>query len=135
MLTLLISRALAQDPALVVDIEGGRNDKGVVACQIFTGADGFPDDTQHAVATAMAVLKEGRGTCTFAAVPAGPFAVATMHDEDVDMALDRNFFGIPTEGYAFSHDALGFLGTPPSYEAARVAAIPADHHLKVHLVY
>lgn len=130
----LIAPALADEPAFVVEITGARNDTGLVACQIFTSAEGFPDDTAHAVTTAIAPIAEGRAACAFATVPSGPFAVAVMHDEDQDLALDRNFLGIPSEGYAFTNGALGWLGTPPAFEAA-VVRPAAGARQSVALVY
>ncbi len=52
-------------------------------------------------------------------VPAGPFAIAVFHDEDLDQELDRNFLGIPREDYGFSRDARGRFG-PPSFDDARL---------------
>lgn len=38
------------------------------------------------------------------------YALAVIHDENMNGKLDANPRGIPTEGYGFSNDAEGFLG-------------------------
>ncbi len=50
----------------------------------------------------------------------GTYAVAIYHDENANRKWDRNWIGIPKEGYGFSNDARGRLG-PPAHEAAAFA--------------
>jgi Uncharacterized protein conserved in bacteria (DUF2141) len=38
-------------------------------------------------------------------------------DENGNGVLDKNFFGVPVEGYGFSNDARGSMG-PPAFEKA-----------------
>lgn len=127
----LIPAALAGP--LTVDVVGARNDSGTVACQIFTAADGFPETDARAVAYAVAPIRAGVGQCVFAEAPKVPYAIAVIHDENGDLHLGRSRLGLPTEGYAFTNDALGWWGTPPSYDKALVQPGAARHTL--HLVY
>lgn len=126
-----ISSAFAA--GLVVEVHGARNDQGLVACQIFLSADGFPEEDAKAVATAVGRIQGGQGRCEFARVPDRPYAVAVLHDEDGDLQLDRSRWGLPAEGYAFTNDALGFWSTPPSWEKASVQPGATRHSLR--LVY
>lgn len=50
-------------------------------------------------------------------LPAGKYAVASYHDENNNGKLDKNSYGIPTEGFGFSNDAQG-IGGPPKYAQA-----------------
>lgn len=51
--------------------------------------------------------------CYFSDVPKGAYAVAALHDEDSDGEMDKNFIGLPTEGYAMSKNAhVGAIGKP-----------------------
>ncbi|MEK8015864.1 MAG: DUF2141 domain-containing protein [Candidatus Parabeggiatoa sp.] len=45
------------------------------------------------------------------------YAIAAYHDANGNEKLDKNFFGIPKEGYGFSNNARGTFG-PPSFEKA-----------------
>lgn len=51
---------------------------------------------------------------TFEAIPYGRYAIAILHDENDDMKMNKNFFGLPREGYGFSNNVMGTLG-PPSF--------------------
>jgi uncharacterized protein (DUF2141 family) len=53
----------------------------------------------------------------FDKVPYGKYAVAVIHDRNNDGILDKNFIGIPTDGYGFSNNAMGSCG-PPSFTDA-----------------
>ena len=41
---------------------------------------------------------------TFKNIPNGTYAIALIHDENENMKLDKNFLGIPKEGYGFSNN-------------------------------
>ncbi|KAK3605003.1 hypothetical protein CHS0354_000668 [Potamilus streckersoni] len=50
----------------------------------------------------------------FDSVVAGSYAVKVFQDVNGNGVLDKNFLGIPTEPFAFSNNAKGFMG-PPDY--------------------
>ena len=52
-------------------------------------------------------------------LPAGVYAVGVFHDLNANNRLDTNLFGIPTEQFGFSNNAVGHFG-PPSFEAASI---------------
>lgn len=60
----------------------------------------------------------GETTATFDGLPAGEYAAKAFHDVDGDGEMNVNPFGIPTEPYAFSNNAVGNMG-PASWERAR----------------
>jgi uncharacterized protein (DUF2141 family) len=41
----------------------------------------------------------------FTDLPPGTYAVRVMHDENDNGELDKNFMGLPTEGYGFSNNS------------------------------
>lgn len=55
--------------------------------------------------------------CDFLDIPPGSYAIAVIHDENMDGELETNFLGVPKEGYGFSNDAKGMIGAP-SFPAA-----------------
>ncbi len=89
-----------------------RNAAGSLGCQLFAGADGFPADRARAVQAMLAPIAGGKALCRFAPVPAGSYAVAIVHDENGNAELDRNFFGVPTEGYGVSNNRTYALREP-----------------------
>ena len=73
-------------------------------------------------------------TLVFKDVPAGKYAFNAYHDENANGKMDRNLFGIPTEGYAFSRDARGRRG-PPSFEDAVFEVKDGNNDTTVTLSY
>jgi len=60
----------------------------------------------------------GQRTATFERLPTGDYAARAFHDVDGDGEMNVNPFGIPTEPYAFSNNAVGNMG-PASWDRAR----------------
>lgn len=51
-------------------------------------------------------------------IPAGEYALALFHDVNKNLQIDKNFFGIPKEGFAFSNNASGYFG-PPGWSSSK----------------
>jgi len=62
-------------------------------------------------------IRKTQARCDFEDVPPGTYALAVIHDENMNGKLETNWLGIPKEGYGFSNDAKGILGAP-SFAAA-----------------
>jgi uncharacterized protein (DUF2141 family) len=95
-----------------------KDDRGRVGCVLFDSDKGFPDDSSEALQRKWCAIQESESTCNLDPVPAGTYAVACFHDENKNGRLDKNLFGIPTEGTAASNNARGSMG-PPSYDDAK----------------
>jgi uncharacterized protein (DUF2141 family) len=133
MLGLAPSAAGADGPSIVVEIEGLRSDRGEVRGALFHTGSGWTEEGRE-VATCAAEIRGHRATCVIDDVEAGTYAFAFLHDEDDDGALDRDWIGIPSEGFGFSNDAAPSLG-PPSYESARFDHDGAVTTLHIHTRY
>lgn len=70
----------------------------------------------------------------FAVSAPGTYAVAIYHDENNNHHFDRNFLGLPAEGYGFSNDAPTLFG-PPSFSAARVLVHAGNQEISIGLRY
>lgn len=57
----------------------------------------------------------------FQGLPAGHYAMKAFHDLDEDGEMDVNPFGLPTEPYAFSNNAVGNMG-PAGWDRASFPA-------------
>lgn len=105
-------------PGIHVDILGIRNSTGTVDCALFDSPDGFPNEFLHFATNVMVIkIRDTKARCDFEDIPPGTYALAVIHDENMNGKLERKWPGIPTEGYGFSNDARGFLGAP-SFPAA-----------------
>jgi len=114
---LLAAAAAPAENSIRAEIGGLRSAKGAVRCLLFQSADGFPNDASKAAQRAIAKIADGAAICEFPDPPAATLAIAFIHDENGNGVLDKNFFGVPVEGYGFSNDARGSLG-PPAFEKA-----------------
>jgi uncharacterized protein (DUF2141 family) len=95
-----------------------RNSMGNVACALFESSVGFPEEYLTSATNIIVIkVRHREARCDFADIAPGTYALAVVHDENMNGKLDTNWLGIPTEGYGFSNDATAFLGSP-SFSAA-----------------
>ncbi len=105
-------------PGIHVKVLNIRNSTGAVACALFESPDGFPAEfLQSATNIMMIKIKDSQARCDFEDIPPGRYALAVIHDENMNGKLDTNRLGVPREGYGFSNDAKAVLSAP-SFEAA-----------------
>lgn len=87
---------------LTVHVADLRNHAGNLVFGVFRSADGFPSDKTRAVAWHVGPA-DGDGTFTVD-LPPGTYAASVLHDENENGQIDKNFFGIPTEGYGVTNN-------------------------------
>ena len=110
-------------PGIHVKILDIRNSKGTVACALFESPEGFPVEFLHSATNVVVIkVRASQARCDFMDIPPGNYAIAVIHDENMNGKLDTNWLGIPAEGYGFSRDARGLLGAP----AFSAASMPYD---------
>jgi len=76
----------------------------------------------------------GTVVVSFPDVAPGRYAISVYHDENANKKLDRNMFGMPSEGYGFSRDAPIRMG-PPSFDDAAFDTGPNGTELAISLRY
>jgi uncharacterized protein (DUF2141 family) len=141
---LTVARARAQDApryaapgkplcALKIHVTGFRNTKGVAGGTVFASPDGWPEDNSKALVHGPFPIEGSQATEVFQ-VPPGRYAVAVIHDENRNHRLDRNFLGIPKEGFGFANNPRVLL-TAPSFNAATVAVSCPETQIEVRLIY
>lgn len=106
--------AHATDLSIDVSTPAGR--QGAVLAAVFDRADGFPRGKP--LQTATATLVDGKALVQFTGLHDGDYAVSAFLDENANMKLDANLFGLPTEPYGFSRDARALAGPPAFADAA-----------------
>jgi uncharacterized protein (DUF2141 family) len=115
-LLLVANSVLAQQSGDIdVTVTGIKSDDGQVLVALFNGKDGFPGESDKAFARYKASIKNGVARFRIADVPYGIYAIALVHDENSNGKMDRNFLGIPKEGFGASNDPKALFG-PPSYD-------------------
>lgn len=105
------------DSQLTIQVEQLNSQQGNVCYRIFNGSQGFPSGDGNAVAQGCDPITDLDMSLTIEDLPAGTYAMAIYHDANGDEVLNRGLFGMPTEGYGFSNNAIARTG-PPSYDQA-----------------
>ena len=111
--------AQAQCPGIHVKILNIKNSTGTVACALFESPEGFPNEYLRSATNVMVIkIRKSQARCDFEDIPPGTYALAVVHDENMNGKLDANWLGIPTEGYGFSNNAKAVLSAPSFSEAS-----------------
>jgi uncharacterized protein (DUF2141 family) len=115
--------AQASCPGIHVQILHIRNSTGTVACALFAAPAGFPIEFLRYATNIMVIkIRDTQARCDFLDIPPGMYALAVIHDENMNGKLDTNWLGAPREGYGFSNDAKALLSAP----AFAAASFPYD---------
>lgn len=101
---------------ITVEISNVKNAKGNLLLALFNSAESY--DQEERFKSKVQKAQTGKVKITWEAIPVGTYAFKIFHDENDNKSVDTNFFGIPSEGYAFSNNAKGTMG-PPAFEAAK----------------
>ena len=117
--------------AIVVDVSGVRDDRGVVRVDVCPRErflkDGCP---WHGFAPSHA----GTVSVRIEGVPPGDYAAQGFQDANDNDRVDRGLFGIPREGIGFSRDAPIRL-SPPKWEDAVFAHGAGEQRITFGLRY
>ncbi|WP_394773974.1 DUF2141 domain-containing protein [Flavobacterium sp.] len=105
----------AQTVKLTVSVSGLKNNTGMVKVGLYNSEGTFLKTIYKSEASK---IKNNEVVVTFEGIPAGEYAISTYHDENSNGKLDKNMMGIPSEDYAASNNAKGFMG-PPAYKDAK----------------
>jgi uncharacterized protein (DUF2141 family) len=112
----VFGQALSGD--IVVEVQGLRNDKGLVRVTLYDSPPGFPNDLSKALDAKAVEIDAGYARVVFPRYSHGTYAVGLFHDENRNGVMDTNLIGVPREGYGASQDARGRLGPPRFQDAA-----------------
>lgn len=110
---LLVSSAYAGE--LTINVKDISSAKGYLMVALFSGEQDY--QSGKAVKATRVKVNGEQETVIFADVADGEYAVKMYHDENDNKELDKNFLGIPSEGYGFSNNK-GQFGQPSYQEAS-----------------
>jgi uncharacterized protein (DUF2141 family) len=117
---------------LRIEVSNIANSKGLVEFALYKNPDVF---TQAGKTHRLFRLDAQKGTIahTFKDLEAGKYAIVVYHDENHNKICDKNFFGIPTEAYAFSNNMRPKLSAPSFEECA--VKLQQDRSISIKMVY
>jgi uncharacterized protein (DUF2141 family) len=108
--------AAAEQADLTVTFQGMANHKGAILF-VLTDSEAAYDDKAPPRASVMAPVAGPNATQTIKGLAPGRYAIKAFHDVDGDGKMATNPFGMPTEPFAFSNNAVGMMG-PAKWDAA-----------------
>ena len=131
----------AQDSApsgctLRIHVDGLRNSNGVVGSILFKSPDGWPENKNKSFRNGPTPIAPNarQAVVIWENLPPGDYGVAAIHDENRNARLDRNFIGIPKEGFGFANNPHVGLSAPP-FSAAIVHVHCPVTDTSIHLQY
>jgi uncharacterized protein (DUF2141 family) len=118
-----------------VKVLGIKNSTGVITCALFKTSEGFPTEFLHSATNiSMTKVQDTQARCDFINIPTGTYALAVIHDENMNGELGTNLLGVPTEGYGFSNTTIDEFGAP-AFSAARFHYDEQKLNLTIKLKY
>lgn len=128
------SPAFCQSASTVLlEVSGFKNTRGTLNCRLFARAADFPDG--EGVVTMRVPISGVTTSCSFSNIEPGTYAVAVVHDENSNGRMDKNFVGVPTEGYGVSNNKTYALSAPKWEESMFTASSGENKTLQIKLRY
>ena len=113
------ANAVEDSATLTVAINGIENQKGQICLRIYNNEKGFPNGNKSEVASKCTKITGNSLKQQFTGLKKGTYAVAVIDDRDGDRKLDRDFFGIPEEGFGISNNPTVSIQTgSPKFQQA-----------------
>ena len=111
-----------------VNLSGMHSANGKINFALYNSSSNF-NDPAHVYRSLILTPTVSTMSFTLDSIPAGTYAFGVFHDENDNQQIDQNWLGIPTEGFAFSNNAMGSFG-PPSYDQAKFIVLKSQTHVQ-----
>jgi len=118
---------------VLIEVSGFKNTRGTLNCRLFNKAADFPDG--EGIVTLRVPITGPNTSCSFSNVEPGTYAIAVVHDENGNGKLDKNFVGVPSEGYGVSNNKTYALSAPKWDESSFTLGTTESKALLVKLRY
>ncbi|MBW4596919.1 MAG: DUF2141 domain-containing protein [Brasilonema angustatum HA4187-MV1] len=105
---------------LTVVVNGLHHKNGQVCLRVYSGEKGFPDSNTSEVQSGCTQITGSSVKKQFSGLKPGTYAVAVVDDQNGDHKLNKDFFGIPKEGFGISQNPTISIstGTPKFRDAS-----------------
>jgi uncharacterized protein (DUF2141 family) len=130
LIAILVSASFAktvnaqQTTTLTVVVNGIKHQKGELCIGIYSNEKGFPLSTKNVVKSACKQITGSSIKQQFTGLKPGTYAVAVVDDQNGDRKLNRDFFGIPKEGFGISNNPTVSITTgTPKFSQARFSLL------------
>jgi uncharacterized protein (DUF2141 family) len=106
--------------ALTVVVNGITHKTGEICFRIYNSEKGFPMSSSSEVKSGCTKITGSSVQTVFSGLKPGTYAVAVVDDQNGDRKLNKDFFGIPKEGFGISRNPIVSIqtGTPTFQKAS-----------------
>ena len=98
--------------SISVKINRIHSNKGTIIINLYNSSAGFPSDRSRAFQSIKVPAKTPSTESVFYDIASGTYAISVLHDENNNGEMNKNFFGVPQEGYCVSNNAKGVMSAP-----------------------
>lgn len=126
----LTSFRMADTSQLVVVIDDIKEAEGEIIFAVFDNEVDFLQ--KEYTSQKVKVGDDGKVVAIFNDLPKGSYSVSVIHDKNLNGMLDKNFIGIPTEGFGFSNNKMGRFG-PPSFKDCEIELVQSKVEINIKL--
>jgi len=91
--------------SISIKIDELNSNNGVVLLELM-------DEDQQTIRQTKGDIKNNSCIIEITGLEPGNYAIQYFHDENMNMKMDQDQYGRPTEGYGFSNNARGFMSAP-----------------------
>lgn len=123
-----------QTGCITISISNLRNSDGLLGVALFRTEHGFPEKSEKAFALTGIRLENERQEIILRDIPYGTYAVSVLHDENANMEMDKNWLGIPREGFGASNNPKISMG-PPEFDESNFVLDASDISLIIDMKY
>ena len=118
---------------LTIDVVDLRSRKGQLIFGVFKSADGFPNKAKNSVNWQIRKIDAAHVVFT-AELPPGKYSGSVLHDENNSGDMDKNFAGVPKEGYGVTNNPKPKL-RPARFDEALFTLPPEGAKLTISVQY
>jgi uncharacterized protein (DUF2141 family) len=121
---------------LNVEVAGLRDTRGQVCLSLYNSSKPqlFPQEAQQAQESRCVKVAGNPMTVSFKNLKPGTYAIALLHDANSNGKDDRNFMGMPVEGFGFSRNPA-VRTKAPAFSEASVPVSGTATNIKINVTY
>jgi uncharacterized protein (DUF2141 family) len=120
-LLFLMASADLAETTLVIQFLNIRGEGGNILISMYDAPDQFPYQPKWKYMIPKSRLLEQGNRFHIKEVKSGKYAIAIFDDENCDTIMQKNFLGIPKEGYGFSNNPKPSIKGAPAFEECTFA--------------
>lgn len=129
-----ISRFPAGAGGLELKITDFHNNQGEALISIYPGPLGFPDADAPEIIRILQPIRDKQVHFTLEKLPYHNYAIAVLHDENLNGHMDKPLVGLPLEGFGFSRNPTPLFG-PPDYQESRFLFVTQQQIQTIEIQY